>query len=115
MAPETHRARRERRTRSRGPNLPLLGRNTRSEPSDGQIDLVIMTITMNVAEAKAKLSELLDAAAAGEHVIIARSGKPVVSLSPVHPPKARELGFLALDLDDDFFAPLDDEELVGWE
>lgn len=29
--------------------------------------------------------------------------------------KSRELGFLALDLDDGFFAPLDDEELIGWE
>lgn len=80
-----------------------------------QIDLVTMTITMNVAEAKAKLSELLDAAAAGEHVVIARSGKPVVSLSPIAAPKARELGFMAVDLDDEFFAPLEDEDLVGWE
>ena len=41
-----------------------------------------MTIQMNVAEAKAKLSELVARAEAGEEVIIARDGKPVVTLTP---------------------------------
>jgi antitoxin (DNA-binding transcriptional repressor) of toxin-antitoxin stability system len=41
-----------------------------------------MTIQMNVAEAKAKLSELIARAEAGEEVVIARDGKPVVSLRP---------------------------------
>jgi len=41
-----------------------------------------MTIQMNVAEAKARLSELIARAEAGEEVVIARGGKPVVSLNP---------------------------------
>jgi prevent-host-death family protein len=41
-----------------------------------------MTIRMNIAEAKAKLSELVARAEAGEEVIIARDGKPAVTLQP---------------------------------
>jgi prevent-host-death family protein len=41
-----------------------------------------MTIQMNVAQAKARLSELIARAEAGEEVVIARDGKPVVSLNP---------------------------------
>lgn len=37
---------------------------------------------MNIAEAKAKLSELIARAEAGEEVVIARDGKPVVVLTP---------------------------------
>lgn len=39
-----------------------------------------MTVQMNVAEAKAKLSELLAAVDAGEEVIIARGGVPAARL-----------------------------------
>lgn len=70
---------------------------------------------MNIAEAKAKLSELLDAAAAGREVVIARSGRPVARLVPVIEPPLRTLGFLPLDIDDALFAPLDDRELQDWE
>ena len=42
-----------------------------------------MTVQMNVAEAKAKLSELLAAVDAGEEVIIARGGVPAAGLVPV--------------------------------
>jgi prevent-host-death family protein len=41
-----------------------------------------ITVQMNIAEAKAKLSELVARAEAGEEVIIARDGKPVVTLTP---------------------------------
>lgn len=36
--------------------------------------------TVNVYEAKTHLSRLLDAAAAGEEIVIARAGKPLVKL-----------------------------------
>ncbi|WP_411288541.1 type II toxin-antitoxin system Phd/YefM family antitoxin [Phenylobacterium sp.] len=39
-----------------------------------------MTLQVNIAEAKAKLSELVARAEAGEDVIIARGGKPIVTL-----------------------------------
>lgn len=74
-----------------------------------------MTHQLNVAEAKARLSELVSAAEAGEEVVIARSGKPIVRLVPVAPPKRRELGFLPLAIDDSFFEPLDDDDLIDWE
>jgi prevent-host-death family protein len=74
-----------------------------------------MVITMNVAEAKAKLSQLLDAATAGDEVVIARSGKAVARLVPIETPPPRRLGFLSLDIDDSLFTPLDEDELEGWE
>lgn len=54
--------------------------------------LVCMSIQMNVAEAKAKLSELIKRAEAGEEVIIARDGAPAVALRPIA--KVSPLGFL---------------------
>jgi len=39
-----------------------------------------MAIQVNIAEAKAKLSELVARAEKGEEVVIARHGKPVVTL-----------------------------------
>lgn len=72
-------------------------------------------VTANVADAKAHLSQLLDAALAGEEVILARAGKPLVRLVPVTAPARRELGLLPLDVPDAFFAPLTDEELPAWQ
>ncbi|MCL2782020.1 MAG: type II toxin-antitoxin system prevent-host-death family antitoxin [Actinomycetia bacterium] len=73
-----------------------------------------MTITMNVGEAKARFSELLDAAVAGERVLIARAGTPLVELTPVTPPSRRELGFMPGNIPDEFFAPLASDDLDGW-
>ena len=39
-----------------------------------------MTTQVNVAEAKAKLSDLVERAAAGEDIVIARNGRPRVRL-----------------------------------
>ena len=72
-----------------------------------------MTI-YNVAEAKAQLSQLLNAALKGEEVIVARAGKPLVQLVPVETPAARVLGFLDLPSPDERFDPLDDTELAAW-
>ena len=48
--------------------------------------------TVNIAEAKASLSELVDAATAGEDVVIARKGKPMVRLTPVEALQPRKPG-----------------------
>ncbi|MDH3770249.1 MAG: type II toxin-antitoxin system prevent-host-death family antitoxin [Nitrospirota bacterium] len=40
--------------------------------------------TVNVYEAKTRLSQLLDLAASGEEVIIARAGRPMAKLIPYH-------------------------------
>lgn len=48
-----------------------------------------MTIHVNIAEAKAKLSGLIAATLRGEEVVIDRDGKPQVRLIPV--PEAQKL------------------------
>ena len=39
-------------------------------------------MAVNVSEAKAHLSQLLERVAAGEHIVIARAGRPVADLVP---------------------------------
>lgn len=51
-----------------------------------------MTVNVNVAEAKAKLSELLNRAVAGEDIVIARAGKPLARLVPVKNMTPRKRG-----------------------
>lgn len=51
---------------------------------------------MNIHEAKTQLSKLVEQAAAGEEIIIAKAGKPMAKLVPYAPPIApRSGGFLA--------------------
>ena len=42
---------------------------------------------INVAEGKARFSELVARAEAGEEVVVARRGKPVVKLVRIEPPR----------------------------
>lgn len=44
-------------------------------------------VTVNLAQAKARLSELLDKVEAGEAVVITRHGRPVANLSRVSVPR----------------------------
>ncbi|MCL2483592.1 MAG: type II toxin-antitoxin system prevent-host-death family antitoxin [Propionibacteriaceae bacterium] len=73
-----------------------------------------MTLTVNIAEAKAQLSHLVEQALQGQDVIIARRGAPAVYLTPVQPPTRRELGFVPGSLPDSFFDQLPEEELAAW-
>lgn len=75
-----------------------------------------MTATVvNVHDAKTHLSELLARVEAGEEIVIARAGKPVVRLEPyVERPKLN-IGFMDIKLPDDFFDPMSEEELAEWE
>ncbi len=77
-----------------------------------------MTVQMNVAEAKAKLSELLAAVEAGEDVIIARGGVPAARLVPIARAGVR-LGILEGVVDPgsvpDFLEPMSKEDLAEWE
>ena len=67
---------------------------------------------MNVYEAKAKLSELIESALKGEEIIIAKDNKPMVRLEPLPEAKGqRTLGrgkSYILKISDDFDQPLDD-------
>lgn len=42
-----------------------------------------MSVQMNIAEAKGKLSELVARAEAGEEVVLSRNGKVVAKITPV--------------------------------
>ena len=44
-------------------------------------------VTVNLAQAKARLSELLDQVEAGEEIVITRHGRPVAHLAPAVAPK----------------------------
>jgi prevent-host-death family protein len=43
--------------------------------------------TVNIHEAKTRLSELLALAMQGEEIIIAKANRPLVRLTPLEPPK----------------------------
>ncbi len=43
-----------------------------------------MSIQVNIHEAKTHLSKLLERVMSGEKIIIAKSGKPVAQLVPIH-------------------------------
>lgn len=59
---------------------------------------------INVSEAKAKLSKLVDMAYHGEEIIIAKNNLPLVKLVAHNPKKKRKLGLLAgkINIPDDF-------------
>lgn len=69
---------------------------------------------INAAEAKAHFSELLDRAASGEEIVIARSGKPVARLVPLEKRPKRQFGMFAhwpkVDAEA-LLAPMDEEDL----
>jgi prevent-host-death family protein len=70
--------------------------------------------TVNIHAAKTHLSRLVEEAAAGEEIVIAKAGKPIARLCPLAPrPGKRKLGGLEgkLRIPDDFDAPLPDEIL----
>ena len=75
-----------------------------------------MTTTVNVQDAKTRLSELLKRVEAGEEIVIARAGKPIAELRPVEPAQLVFGRFAHLGpVPDDAFAPLSEEELAAWE
>lgn len=65
--------------------------------------------TIKLHEAKAHLSELVEAVTRGEEVIISRHGKPVAKLSGLATPGQRELGFYPITFRSDLLEPTDDE------
>lgn len=72
-------------------------------------------LTVNVQEAKTRLSELLARVEKGEDVVIARAGKPVAHLSPVTSAPERSFGTMQFTVPDSFFESLDESELASWE
>ncbi len=71
---------------------------------------------MNLYDAKAQLSRLIDRATAGEEILIGRAGKPLVRLVPVDGMMPRQPGLLkGLVVPDALFDPLPDDEQAAWE
>lgn len=69
-------------------------------------------LTINIHEAKTHLSRFIEKAAAGEEIIIAKAGKPIAKLVPLHSlPSPRSLGIFKgrLNVPEDFDAALPED------
>ncbi len=74
--------------------------------------------TVNIYDAKTRLSQLVDLAAAGEDVVVARNGKPLVRITQLQEPRRGiKFGLLKgkLVVPADFDAPLPAEVLAAFE
>lgn len=74
--------------------------------------------TVNIYDAKTRLSQLVDKAASGEDVVVSRNGKPLVRITRLKEPKRRiKFGLLKgkLTIPKDFDAPLPSDVLAGFE
>jgi prevent-host-death family protein len=76
-------------------------------------------IVTNIFEAKAKLSEFLEAVAAGERVVICKRNRPVAELRPVAGVRTepRPIGGAKgrLSVPPSFFEPLPEDDLAAFE
>ena len=70
--------------------------------------------TLQLHEAKARLSELVDAVQAGEEIVISRYGKPVAKLVGLTKPGTRELGFHPIAFTSDLLEPTGDDVLANF-
>lgn len=74
--------------------------------------------TVNIHDAKTHFSRLVDAAANGEEIIIAKAGKPTARLVPIESAKTKpRFGALRgkIRIATDFDAPLPDDVLAAFE
>lgn len=76
-----------------------------------------MSTVVGVHAAKTTLSKLIERVEAGEDIVIARDGEPVVRLVPIVPPVRREFGRLKGlgRVGPEFFDTLPEDELAAWE
>lgn len=74
--------------------------------------------TINLYEAKTKLSQLVERAAAGEEIIIAKAGRPLARLVPLaRRATPRKFGLLegqGFWIGDDFDDPLPDDMMAAF-
>ena len=81
----------------------------------------MVMVKVNIAEAKAKLSEYVDRALNGEQVLICRHNRPVAELRAVDEMRVepRPLGPISgqptFEVPPSFFDPMPDDELDRWE
>ena len=67
-------------------------------------------MVINISEAKAKLSKLIDMVYHGEEVVIAKNNLPIADLVKHKPSGARKLGLMEgkIDIPDDFIEESDE-------
>ena len=73
---------------------------------------------INIHDAKTQFSRLVDRAAAGEEIVIAKAGKPVAKLVPLDATsRVRKRGLLKgqIKIKESFYAPLPDGVLAEFE
>jgi prevent-host-death family protein len=73
---------------------------------------------VTIHTAKTTLSQLLARVEAGEEIVLARGRNPIAKLVPFHPPRpGRRFGALrgTIRIGPEFFEPLPETELAGWE
>ncbi|MGE8153350.1 type II toxin-antitoxin system Phd/YefM family antitoxin [Pseudomonas vancouverensis] len=82
-------------------------------PESGRRIMIIVPL----AEAKNNLSKLVDDAAAGQIITIAKHGRPLARLVPVERPRGQRIGAMKgkIVLTDDFDIPLPDDLLDAFE
>ena len=76
------------------------------------------TMTVNIHAAKTQLSRLVEAAASGQEIVIAKAGRPVARLVPLAlPVRPKRLGLLRgkIRVSADFDAPLPDDVLDAFD
>ena len=80
-------------------------------------DATVVVMTLNLYEAKTQLSALVDAAAAGDEIIISKNGRPMAKLVAFKGVAKRKPGRLKgkIWMSDDFDAPTTPEEIAAWE
>jgi prevent-host-death family protein len=74
--------------------------------------------TVNIYDAKTRLSQLVDKAASGEDVVVSRNGKPLVRITRLDATRRRiKFGLLKgkVTIPEDFDAPLPDDALASFE
>ena len=79
-----------------------------------------MTMNMvNIFEAKAQLSELIERASAGERILICKRNQPIAELRPIPAvrttPRPVGLAKSLVDIPAAFFDPLPDDELEAFD
>ena len=75
-------------------------------------------MTVNIHAAKTQLSRLVEEAASGQEIVIAKAGRPVARLVPLASPvRRKQLGLLRgkIRVSADFDAPLPDDLLDAFE
>jgi prevent-host-death family protein len=80
-----------------------------------------LPMQMNVYEAKTHLSSLVERAANGEEIVIAKAGKPMAKIVPIAPLptklERRKFGqnYLGITyMSPDWDAPMSEEDLADW-